>query len=85
MKWDRWVSSKPRFSYSSRSSKMKGKGQKEDEKKKDEDESKPQQETVVDEAWSLPYDAAFHNLLNEAAESISSLQDEVKMYTALAM
>ncbi|ROJ70143.1 Armadillo repeat-containing protein 3 [Anabarilius grahami] len=66
-------------------SKMKGKGQKEDEKKKDEDESKPQQETVVDEAWSLPYDAAFHNLLKEAAESISPLQDEVKMYTALAM
>ncbi|XP_051737858.1 armadillo repeat-containing protein 3 isoform X3 [Ctenopharyngodon idella] len=66
-------------------SKMKGKGQKEDEKKKDEDESKPQQEMVVDEAWSLPYDAAFHNLLKEAAESISPLQDEVKMYTALAM
>lgn len=64
---------------------MKGKGQKEDEKKKDEDESKPQQETVVDEAWSLPYDAAFHNLLKEASESISPLQDEVKMYTALAM
>ncbi|KAK7123837.1 hypothetical protein R3I93_022066 [Phoxinus phoxinus] len=66
-------------------SKMKGKGHKEDEKKKDEDESKSQQETVVDEAWSLPYDAAFHNLLKEAAESISPLQDEVKMYTALAM
>jgi len=67
------------------SSKMKGKGNKEDEKKKDEDESKSQQETVVDEAWSLPYDAAFHNLLKEAVESISPLQDEVKMYTALAM
>lgn len=69
---------------------MKGKGHKGDEKKKDEDEkkkdeSKSQQETVVDETWSLPYDAAFHNLLKEAAESISPLQDEVKMYTALAM
>lgn len=64
---------------------MKGKGHKGDEKKKDEDETKSQQETVVDEAWSLPYDAAFHNLLREAAESISPLQDVVKMYTALAM
>uniref|UniRef100_A0A672PYE3 Armadillo repeat containing 3 n=1 Tax=Sinocyclocheilus grahami TaxID=75366 RepID=A0A672PYE3_SINGR len=66
-------------------SKMKGKGHKEDEKKKDEDEYKPQQGMVVDEAWSLPYDAAFHNLVKEAAESISPLQDEDKMYTALAM
>ncbi|XP_050953871.1 armadillo repeat-containing protein 3 [Labeo rohita] len=65
-------------------SKMKGKGQKEDEKKKDEDEYKPQPEMVVDEAWSLPYDAAFHNLVKEAVESILPLQDVVKMYTALA-
>lgn len=64
---------------------MKGKGHKEDDKKKDEDESKSQQETVVDEAWSLPYDAAFHDLVKKAAESISPLQDEVKLYTALAM
>ncbi|KTF89578.1 hypothetical protein cypCar_00007862 [Cyprinus carpio] len=66
-------------------SKMKGKGNKEDEKRKDEDEYKPQPEIVVDEAWSLPYDAAFHNLVKEAVESISPLQDVVKMYTALAM
>uniref|UniRef100_A0A671N8V4 EDR1/CTR1/ARMC3-like peptidase-like domain-containing protein n=1 Tax=Sinocyclocheilus anshuiensis TaxID=1608454 RepID=A0A671N8V4_9TELE len=66
-------------------SKMKGKGNKEDEKRKDEDEYKPQPEMVVDEAWSLPYDAAFHNLVKEAVESISPFQDVVKMYTALAM
>ncbi|XP_026056789.1 armadillo repeat-containing protein 3 [Carassius auratus] len=66
-------------------SKMKGKGNKEDEKRKDEDEYKPQPEMVVDEAWSLPYDAAFHNLVKEAVESISPLQDVAKMYTALAM
>ncbi len=64
---------------------MKGKGNKEDEKRKDEDEYKPQPEMVVDEAWSLPYDEAFHNLVKEAVESISPLQDVVKMYTALAM
>lgn len=64
---------------------MKGKGNKEDEKRKDEDEYKPQPEIVVDEAWSLPYDAAFHNLVKEAVKSISPLQDVVKMYTALAM
>lgn len=64
---------------------MKGKGNKEDEKRKDEDEYKPQPEMVVDEAWSLPYDAAFHDFVKEAVESISPLQDVVKMYTALAM
>ncbi len=64
---------------------MKGKGNKEDEKRKDEDEYKPQPEMVVDEAWSLPYDEAFHNLVKEAVESISPLQDVLKMYTALAM
>lgn len=64
---------------------MKGKGNKEDEKRKDEDEYKPQPEMVMDETWSLPYDAAFHNLVKEAVESISPLQDVVKMYTALAM
>ncbi|XP_056306737.1 armadillo repeat-containing protein 3 [Danio aesculapii] len=67
-------------------SKTKAKGHKEeDEKKKEEDECKPQQEMMVEETWSLPYDAAFHNLVKEAAESIMPLQDEVKMYTALAM
>ncbi|XP_051543052.1 armadillo repeat-containing protein 3 [Myxocyprinus asiaticus] len=65
-------------------SKMKGKGHREDEKKKDEDEGKPQQETVVDEAWRLPDDAAFHNLVKEAAKSILPLQEEVRMYIALA-
>ncbi len=57
---------------------MKGKGNKEDEKRKDEDEYKPQPEMVVDEAWSLPYDEAFHNLVKEAVESISPLQDVLK-------
>uniref|UniRef100_A0A8C2CQN5 Armadillo repeat containing 3 n=1 Tax=Cyprinus carpio TaxID=7962 RepID=A0A8C2CQN5_CYPCA len=66
-------------------SKMKGKGNKEDEKRKDEDEYKPQPEIVVDEAWSLPYDAAFHNLVKEAVESISPLQDVVKMLVCDAM
>lgn len=63
--------------------KMKGKGQKEE--KKDEDDFKPQPDVVLEETWKLPYDAEFHNLVQEATKSVLPLQDEVKMYSALAV
>ncbi|TRZ00312.1 hypothetical protein DNTS_009909 [Danionella cerebrum] len=66
-------------------SKMKGKDQKDDEKKNNEDETKPNQEIVVDKGWSLPCDTAFLKLVEEAAESVLPLQDEVSMYSALAI
>ncbi|XP_036377934.1 armadillo repeat-containing protein 3 [Megalops cyprinoides] len=64
-------------------SRAKGKGRREDDKQKEGDESKAQQETP-EKPWALPYDAAFHDLVTEAARSVLPLQDQKEQYIALA-
>ncbi|XP_072544871.1 armadillo repeat-containing protein 3 isoform X2 [Salminus brasiliensis] len=68
---------------SSRTSKTKGRGRQEDEKQRDEDESKPEA-AAVEKPWTLPYDAAFHSLIAEAAKMVLPKNEEAQMYTALA-
>ncbi|KAL6462900.1 hypothetical protein MHYP_G00293220 [Metynnis hypsauchen] len=65
-------------------SKMKGKGRQEDEKQRDEDEYKPLQDAGVVELWTLPYDAAFHCLITQAAKIVLPQNKDAEIYTALA-
>lgn len=66
-------------------SKSKAKGWEEDENQKNKDEHKPQQEAVVEKPWTMPYDAQLNNLIKESFKSVLPLNDEVEMYTTLAM
>ena len=63
---------------------MKGKGRQEDEKQRDENGYKPLQDAGVEEPWTLPYDAAFHCLITEAAKMVLPQNKEAVIYTALA-
>uniref|UniRef100_A0AAR2KFX2 Armadillo repeat containing 3 n=1 Tax=Pygocentrus nattereri TaxID=42514 RepID=A0AAR2KFX2_PYGNA len=60
------------------------KGRQEDEKQRDEDGYKPLQVAGVVELWTLPYDAAFHCLITQAAKVVLPQNEEAETYTALA-
>ncbi|XP_012995205.2 armadillo repeat-containing protein 3 isoform X1 [Esox lucius] len=66
-------------------SRGKSKGWNEDEKRMEEDEGKPRLDVTLatGRPW-LPYDAAFHALVNEATKNILPLLEEREQYSALA-